>query len=1528
MGGGMFCPDGHVVTCAHVVSKTGEPPDGPVYVEFQHADKHEPIPAVLAADGWHPPSKDDGGVHGDVAILRLEGPVPAQAAPPPLRSSPAGAVVAHSFHTYGYPDRHTLGGVPARGQIVGHAEFEWLSLEAGAVGQGLDRGFSGSPVWDVELGGVVGIVVIRDPLRSLGDQSPKVDPRTAYAIRMEAIAHYWPALQPMIRSDRTRDSDRLDTLLEIGPVAGALPAVEETSVYALGVTRSKYVSAGNPEPPYVPRARLDAEIEDRLDAGERFIVAVGESKSGKSRSMAEALRRIRPQARLIVPVSDPAALPKLARMPLPLGPEGGVLWLDEIDRYLVPQGLDPGVLSSFLGRDPPVTIVGTITAKRYDDILSARDTGTRIAQVLSRAQVVRVASRLNQEDQAAAERLYPEEDFHDRGIGQQLVAAPLVEQRYDAARASRPEGWAVVQAAVDWRRIGVQSPVSRPTLRSLFPKYLAEVAPQLDPTDERFDIGITWARDPLVGTIALLTTVELAGDQTTYRVFDYVVACADGQWSLEPVPVARCAWDEALASLGADDLLAVTHAALTRGEIDIAKQVAAAARARSRDPSARAMAALVLGETYANGGQADTAIGLLEEAAASGVPDVVPIAQVDLGGLLATKDPARARALLESAISAGDPLVTAEAQLNLGVLMMTTGDLNAARPMLEAALAADFSVSLADDHFVGVSKAAIERTRMTRKEAPDVGSSARTEVDAPSAGGDWSRKMRAATLQGRAESVHLLAQANLAGLLVTEGDLSRARVLLDAALSSNNPAVVPLARTNFGALLARHGDVQAAREQFEQALQSRDPRVTPLVQISLGCLLAADGEFERGRELLAEVAASDDADQAPRALCLLGGLYLERGEPDEARSYLERAARTGHRDWAPYANVGLGSLMAAEGDIDGAREQLEAIISAHHAEHSAHAADLLGDILLNNGDLIGAEASYRQAIAVGHPAWSNVATIDLAGVRAQQGAVNEAEELLRSVADSGDPNASAWAACQLGDLLRFRVGDLTRAQAAYRQAMKAGHPDWSVLGQFSLAQLLAAQQELGAAETQLREIADDCPNRTYAAKASDWLGDLLAGSGDVAGATAAYQRAIESGAREWSAIAQVDLALLVLDKNEDIDQAESLLADAVTCGVPEVVARARLILGLIAVHLGDRERARSELQLAAEGGTPQVVGSALMQVAKMSMEDGNLTEAAAILEHLIDGSFGDEGLEQYAAAHLGVLRLREGDTEAAMPLLQRGAHSDDPDTVAYACLNLGTHLFDVGDIDAAAEVLTVALDTGASEVMGSVRAGLGMVRLAQQRLDEAQDLLQAALDSADEAELPKVRRYLGSVLARQGRRAEARAVLGPLAASDDTEHRPAGLLMLGRLAVQDGDEEAGRRWLTAAVETGDPEIESDATYELGSLLARLGDVAGSRQVLAPLLEGPPAGRARAEALLAELTAAAELAPADVPPDLSARPALPAPVIPVGAAAGTSTEPAPLPSSVLSLLADLADVEGDPAEAEYWRGLLASARDAT
>lgn len=71
--------DGLVATCAHVVRACGAGPGGTVRLAF-YATREE-REATVERDGWRDPGAED------VAILRLQGPLPAGVEPLPLGSS-------------------------------------------------------------------------------------------------------------------------------------------------------------------------------------------------------------------------------------------------------------------------------------------------------------------------------------------------------------------------------------------------------------------------------------------------------------------------------------------------------------------------------------------------------------------------------------------------------------------------------------------------------------------------------------------------------------------------------------------------------------------------------------------------------------------------------------------------------------------------------------------------------------------------------------------------------------------------------------------------------------------------------------------------------------------------------------------------------------------------------------------------------------------------------------------------------------------------------------------------------------------------------------------------------------------------------------------------------------------------------------------------------------------------------------------------------------------------------------------------
>ncbi|MCP4544661.1 MAG: tetratricopeptide repeat protein [Chloroflexi bacterium] len=157
VGAGFLMTGRHVLTCAHVVSSAlGLAPDMP---NPPQVDLHLDFPllapeSILIArvSHWHPTI--------DVAVLELT-------SDPPDESKPALLVTAddlwdHSFRALGFPAGYEQG-VWASGVLRGRQAGGWLQVEdTKETGYLIAPGFSGGPVWDDVLGGVVGMVVAAD----------------------------------------------------------------------------------------------------------------------------------------------------------------------------------------------------------------------------------------------------------------------------------------------------------------------------------------------------------------------------------------------------------------------------------------------------------------------------------------------------------------------------------------------------------------------------------------------------------------------------------------------------------------------------------------------------------------------------------------------------------------------------------------------------------------------------------------------------------------------------------------------------------------------------------------------------------------------------------------------------------------------------------------------------------------------------------------------------------------------------------------------------------------------------------------------------------------------------------------------------------------------------------------------------------------------------------------------------------------------------------------------------------------------
>ncbi|MFK4837244.1 trypsin-like peptidase domain-containing protein [Microbacterium sp. ZW T2_14] len=189
MGGGVLVDERHVVTCAHVVREAlgvddpaVQAPAEVVRVDFVRS---ESAPVEATVEAWADVAEDG---RADVAVLALSEPAPVGSQPAPVRRSDG--VLGHDFDVLGFPRGYDEG-LSASGTIRrpagGGGDWVELSVRTGTL---VARGFSGSPVFDEELGAVVGIIVGADKDR---------ENRAAWMIPVSRLSRYWPALDDVVR---------------------------------------------------------------------------------------------------------------------------------------------------------------------------------------------------------------------------------------------------------------------------------------------------------------------------------------------------------------------------------------------------------------------------------------------------------------------------------------------------------------------------------------------------------------------------------------------------------------------------------------------------------------------------------------------------------------------------------------------------------------------------------------------------------------------------------------------------------------------------------------------------------------------------------------------------------------------------------------------------------------------------------------------------------------------------------------------------------------------------------------------------------------------------------------------------------------------------------------------------------------------------------------------------------------------------------------------------------------------------------
>jgi len=242
--------DGLIVTCAHVIDEAEAE-------DFIHLIFHDPNVArdkrEVRVARVEPDYLRDA-VAEDIAILRLEGPLPKQAVPLPLGSS--FNTQGQTFLSFGFPEAKADDGMLGECKILGVVFEENISLLQMSSNQ-VSKGFSGAPVWDDSRQIVIGMVTSIVGTRRVRIAGTEVllpfDPSgrqtdTAFATPVETIQKICPFLQAS----------------EVCPYRGLDAFTEEHTKFFFG------------------RENIVDKLVNRLKQDVRFLAVLGPSGSGKS----------------------------------------------------------------------------------------------------------------------------------------------------------------------------------------------------------------------------------------------------------------------------------------------------------------------------------------------------------------------------------------------------------------------------------------------------------------------------------------------------------------------------------------------------------------------------------------------------------------------------------------------------------------------------------------------------------------------------------------------------------------------------------------------------------------------------------------------------------------------------------------------------------------------------------------------------------------------------------------------------------------------------------------------------------------------------------------------------------------------------------------------------------------------------------------------------------------------------------------------------------------------------------------------
>ena len=462
----------------------------------------------------------------DLAVLEVDLADPQIEAWSPRSSSPilatVGAAAEDGCESVGFPDddvQRREGSGPAdalrqtehvRGMLLPmgqakrpiaperHLPLQWMPLDASSATPSRQAGWGGMSGAGVLLpdGRLIGVVVDAEtahqqrrlyvvPLATAIAQSPRLAEALATVLGAPMIAETRHALawRKVLQNDTLRADGsplRLGEVLDLGLFGVKPVSLEDEPTYLN----------------YVPRdddGGLAAALADAAGA-RRMLLLVGDSGAGKSRSLAEAVRRAFADHSMLVPA--PGQLSELSQLP-DLGPR--LVWLDDMERYAQPSLRE--IVGRLLGAG--VVVTGTIRRRQLEALTAPGEIRNPSGELLADERLVYRVDWRRSWSPAERDRVpaYVTSSLA-RGavkagndLGVWCVAGPQLLIRLGHAHADEDYPWrfALVRLVLDWYRTGLTTPLPRTVALELMNRACLDQPPN----DDDIIDAIGWCTGPI-----------------------------------------------------------------------------------------------------------------------------------------------------------------------------------------------------------------------------------------------------------------------------------------------------------------------------------------------------------------------------------------------------------------------------------------------------------------------------------------------------------------------------------------------------------------------------------------------------------------------------------------------------------------------------------------------------------------------------------------------------------------------------------------------------------------------------------------------------------------------------------------------------------------------------------------------------------------------------------------------------------------------------------------------------------------------